>query len=1134
MLEVGGAIGVNVFYSTGMERPGLDPLPRTISASTSTQTVDGTRCDRQLLGSVGNDSAVGDMTKVLASLSKKQQEKKDVKSLSQNLYDTMTMIYSFSRQIPSPTSIFASLRTSHTPRQTSKDDLSTSHVGQQCSPSTIHKANGQPISGHAVMSRPNGDANTPLPPKIEAETSQPSSPSHDTSSNGYQIHKIRHQLSESSVDKRHSSKSIKSPYFDGAIDMNTQIPPTRPNRSHDGRSTSKFAAAVLSPATDQKVRSRKESTERTPILPVVSHLDCDTLERLKEEVHHHRREQSSESGFVVDYDANVKYRPTKPFVNRSIFYVLSNPEALLRSFHERHNEAFKDSPLPHLNSIRLTRAFRDWNRRNGALIFDSLWIAVKALFTPPPELDLQKSPRLKPTRKPTSTYPRLDKGPGKGDQEPMFDRYLSDEEAAHIILICIHALTSLVPVGWPHTWAQLRIFRSWGIILPKAPSTDNFSDPWIKIIDELEYEPALRLADRLVRGIGARTCFSHILATLNPHDEQAERLQQARGQTRLQEILVQHLIVAERVALTSKTSLKPHRSFAADPGWTITATFLEWLKTIIIKNWDSKAIVNKWSNVGSSIMLFKLFSAHESQLNLRRHMFFMPHLHDRLDGVKEPAEFIKWENEPNLLHLFQYPFLFPPDYLVGYFRTINFTTMFQHHERTERIVHLQRRLYLDPFLRLVYRSQLVNLLKTTLSDYLVLDVSRKCALEETLNQLWGLERRFLLKPLKVKLGTEEGEVGLDHGGITYEFFRVVLEQAFKPDTGMFTTDQHTHMTWFQPASLEPDWKFEMLGILFSLAVYNGITLPITFPRALYYFMLMPGHPNTGPPFPNDIAFIQDGWPELGQSFEKLLLWEDGDVADIFLRHYSFSFEAFGRKVDVDMQAFDHGPDGENQPWPADLKHEWGEAIPGPFGPVWSSDTPRPHLFEPHWEHPNSETSGSGSDLPLVTNANRKQFVSDYIFWLTYRSVAPQLLAFRKGFHTCLERKSLHLFDPSSLRNLVEGTQDIDISALKAATRYDEGYSATHPTIITFWYIVEQYDADDRRRLLEFVTASERVPVTGFESMNFYIVRSGSDTERLPTSSTCFGKLMLPEYSGMEKMRRKLHLAIQNSKGFGVV
>lgn len=74
-------------------------------------------------------------------------------------------------------------------------------------------------------------------------------------------------------------------------------------------------------------------------------------------------------------------------------------------------------------------------------------------------------------------------------------------------------------------------------------------------------------------------------------------------------------------------------------------------------------------------------------------------------------------------------------------------------------------------------------MKVTFDDYLVLDVSREHTLEETLNQLWGQERRMLLKPLKVKMGLEAGEVGLDQGGVTYEFFRVVLSEAFKPGTG---------------------------------------------------------------------------------------------------------------------------------------------------------------------------------------------------------------------------------------------------------------------------------------------------------------------------------------------------------------
>ena len=363
---------------------------------------------------------------------------------------------------------------------------------------------------------------------------------------------------------------------------------------------------------------------------------------------------------------------------------------------------------------------------------------------------------------------------------------------------------------------------------------------------------------------------------------------------------------------------------------------------------------------------------------------------------------------------------------------------------------------------------------------------------------------------------------------------------------MFTVDPQTRMTWFQPASLEPDWKFEMLGILFSLAVYNGITLPVTFPLALYHGLLSPSHPCLGPNYPNKTDFIRDAWPTLAKSLDELLSWEDGDVADVFLRSYSFSFEAFGRMFDVDMQAFDKPPSGEPAPWPADYEGKFGEPALESFGPIWPLNTQRPDLSSPAWERPKpapTETAEEGpstsktksvEETPLVTNANREQFVEDYIFWLTFKSVAPQLVAFRNGFKACLHPKSLYLFDTISLKALVEGTQEISITALKPATRYEEGYSASHTTIVDFWSIVEKYGQEDRKRLLEFVTASERIPITGFESMNFVIMRNGGDTENLPTSSTCFGKLMLPQYASREKLKSKLDLAIQNSKGFGVV
>jgi hypothetical protein len=58
-------------------------------------------------------------------------------------------------------------------------------------------------------------------------------------------------------------------------------------------------------------------------------------------------------------------------------------------------------------------------------------------------------------------------------------------------------------------------------------------------------------------------------------------------------------------------------------------------------------------------------------------------------------------------------------------------------------------------------------------------------------------------------------------------------------------------------------------------------------------------------------------------------------------------------------------------------------------------------------------------------------------------------------------------------------------------------------------------------------------VGGAAKIPFTIIR-GRDSERLPTSSTFFGRLTLPEYETREKLKRKLKLALENSKGFGTV
>jgi hypothetical protein len=49
------------------------------------------------------------------------------------------------------------------------------------------------------------------------------------------------------------------------------------------------------------------------------------------------------------------------------------------------------------------------------------------------------------------------------------------------------------------------------------------------------------------------------------------------------------------------------------------------------------------------------------------------------------------------------------------------------------------------------------------------------------------------------------------------------------------------------------------------------------------------------------------------------------------------------------------------------------------------------------------------------------------------------------------------------------------------------------------------------------------------SVNFLLIV----VQRLPTSLTCFGRLLLPEYSSKEALAEKLDKALDNAQGFGV-
>ncbi|KAI8810381.1 hypothetical protein BJ742DRAFT_770398 [Cladochytrium replicatum] len=116
--------------------------------------------------------------------------------------------------------------------------------------------------------------------------------------------------------------------------------------------------------------------------------------------------------------------------------------------------------------------------------------------------------------------------------------------------------------------------------------------------------------------------------------------------------------------------------------------------------------------------------------------------------------------------------------------------------------------------------------------------------------------------------------------------------------------------------------------------------------------------------------------------------------------------------------------------------------------------------------------------------------------------------FKRGLLKECGERAIKMCRPEELELLVCGTTTsvVDFTALETGAQYDNGYSPSHPIIPI------------------------GVPLRGVVGLTFVIQRNGPDTERLPTSLTWFGRLLLPEYSTREKLKERLVTAIENAKG----
>ncbi|POS84909.1 hypothetical protein EPUL_002836, partial [Erysiphe pulchra] len=378
--------------------------------------------------------------------------------------------------------------------------------------------------------------------------------------------------------------------------------------------------------------------------------------------------------------------------------------------------------------------------------------------------------------------------------------------------------------------------------------------------------------------------------------------------------------------------------------------------------------------------------------------------------------------------------------------------------------------------------------RKTIKQYLELTVRRNCLVEDSLkavSEVVGSGGEEIKKGLRIKF---KGEEGIDAGGLRKEWFLLLVRDVFNPEHGMFTYDEESRYCYFNPNSFETTDQFFLVGVVLGLAIHNSTILDVALPPFAFRKLLAAAPPpspggtsHAKPLMTYSLTDLAQYRPALAKGLRQLLEYE-GDVESTFCRDFMADVDRYGQITQVPLC-----PNGEKR---------------------------------------------------TVTNANRREFVDLYVRYLLDTAVSRQFEPFKRGFFTVCGGNALSLFRPEEIELLIRGSdENLDIASLRAVCIYDNwsqnNTSEDEPVVQWFWETFQAAKSDDQRKLLSFITGSDRIPAMGATNLVIKLSCLGGDGMRFPVARTCFNQLSLWKYSTREKLERMLWRAVYESEGFGL-
>ncbi|ODV96705.1 hypothetical protein PACTADRAFT_48527 [Pachysolen tannophilus NRRL Y-2460] len=331
----------------------------------------------------------------------------------------------------------------------------------------------------------------------------------------------------------------------------------------------------------------------------------------------------------------------------------------------------------------------------------------------------------------------------------------------------------------------------------------------------------------------------------------------------------------------------------------------------------------------------------------------------------------------------------------------------------------------------------------------------------------------LRKSLRVEFINEPG---IDAGGLKKEWFLLLSKELFNPDKGLFTYNETSCLGWFSISPIENDEMYYLVGVVLGLAIYNSTILDLQFPRAFYKKLL--GNTNVG------LDDFIELYPEAGKNLKKILHYHKNDD----LKSLELYFEVTFRDI---------------------------------FGAIHTR-----------------ELIPNGSKIQ-VTFENKIEYINKYLLFYLDEIIKTQADAFKRGFDQVIGGNALSLFTAEEIELILIGDDSkfgdkfLNVDILKVVSKYQGGLTENSKLVLWFWEYVETLNYKQQKKLLLFITGSDRLPATGIQSLNFKITLLNGSKSRFPVAHTCFNELCIYNYDLKQDFYNKLDFAVNESEGFGI-